>query len=70
MNQRDEPNAAKLGKVKTGRSCLSFKKLEDLKLDAVMAVVNKPRKPAASTPWRDQALRHRTAPLPPNEIVD
>src|SRR5476651_1357384 len=29
-----EQNAAKLGKVKTGRSCITFKKLEDLKLDA------------------------------------
>lgn len=34
-----EQNAAKLGKVKTGRSCINFKKLEDLKLDAVIALV-------------------------------
>jgi len=34
-----EQNAAKLGKVKTGRSCINFKKLEDLKLDAAMALV-------------------------------
>jgi hypothetical protein len=34
-----ERNAAKLGKVKTGRSCINFKKLEDLKLDAAMALV-------------------------------
>ena len=34
-----EWNAAKLGKVKTGRSCINFKKLEDLKLDAAMALV-------------------------------
>jgi hypothetical protein len=34
-----EQNAAKLGKVKTGRSCINFKKLEDLKLDAVMGLV-------------------------------
>ena len=34
-----EQNAAKLGKVKTGRSCINFKKLEDLKLDVAMAVV-------------------------------
>src|ERR1022692_4818046 len=33
-----EQNAAKLGKVKTGRSCINFKKLEDLKLDAAMAL--------------------------------
>src|SRR3954464_564387 len=34
-----ERNAAKLGKVKTGRSCINFSKLEDLKLDAAMALV-------------------------------
>jgi len=34
-----ERNAAKLGKVKTGRSCINFKKLEDLKLDAAMGLV-------------------------------
>ncbi len=34
-----EQNAAKLGKVKTGRSCINFKKLEDLKLGAAMALV-------------------------------
>ena len=34
-----EQNAARLGKVKTGRSCISFKKLEDLKLDVAMALV-------------------------------
>jgi hypothetical protein len=34
-----ERNAAKLGKVKTGRTCINFKKLEDLKLDAVMGLV-------------------------------
>ena len=34
-----EQNAAKLGKVKTGKSCINFKKLEDLKLDAAMALV-------------------------------
>jgi len=39
-----EQNAAKLGKVKTGRSCINFKKLEDLKLDAVMAVVKQAAK--------------------------
>ena len=36
-----EQNAAKLGKVKTGRSCINFKKLEDLKLGAAMALVKK-----------------------------
>lgn len=34
-----EQNAARLGKVKTGRSCINFKKLEDLKLDVAMALV-------------------------------
>jgi hypothetical protein len=34
-----EQSAAKLGKVKTGRSCINFKKLEDLKLDVAMALV-------------------------------
>jgi len=34
-----ERNAAKLGRVKTGRSCITFKKLEDLKLDVAMGLV-------------------------------
>lgn len=34
-----ERNAAKLGNVKTGRSCINFKKLEDLKLDVAMQLV-------------------------------
>jgi hypothetical protein len=34
-----ERNAAKLGKVKTGRSCINFNKLEDLKLDVAMGLV-------------------------------
>jgi hypothetical protein len=34
-----ERNAAKLGKVKTGRTCINFNKLEDLKLDAAMGLV-------------------------------
>jgi len=34
-----EQHAAKLGKVKTGRSCINFKKIEDLKLGAAMALV-------------------------------
>jgi hypothetical protein len=34
-----ESNASKLGKVKTGRSCINFTKLEDLKLKAAMALV-------------------------------
>ena len=33
-----EQNAAKLGNVKTGRSCINFKKLEDLNLPAAMAL--------------------------------
>jgi hypothetical protein len=36
-----EQSAAKLGKVKTGRSCINFKKLEDLKLSVAMALVKK-----------------------------
>ena len=39
-----EQNAAKLGKVKTGRSCINFKKLEDLKLDAAMGLVKQAAK--------------------------
>ena len=34
-----EKNAAKLGKVKTGRSCINFKQLEDLNLGEVMKLV-------------------------------
>jgi hypothetical protein len=34
-----ERNAAKLGKVKTGRTCINFKKLEDLNLAAAMSLV-------------------------------
>jgi hypothetical protein len=34
-----EQHAAKLGKVKNGRSCINFKKLEDLNLPAAMALV-------------------------------
>jgi len=34
-----EQNAAKLGKVKTGRSCIKFNKLEDLNVSAVKALV-------------------------------
>jgi hypothetical protein len=34
-----EKNAAKLGKVKTGRTCINFKKLEDLDLAAAMGLV-------------------------------
>jgi hypothetical protein len=33
-----EKNAAKLGKVKTGRSCINFKQLADLNLPAAMAL--------------------------------
>jgi hypothetical protein len=39
-----ERHAAKLGKVKTGRSCINFTKLADLKLDAVMGLVKKAEK--------------------------
>jgi hypothetical protein len=39
-----EQNAAKLGKVKTGRSCINFRKLEDLKLDVAMALVKQAAK--------------------------
>ena len=39
-----EQNAAKLGKVKTGRSCINFNKLEDLKLDAAMVLVKQAEK--------------------------
>ncbi|HEY4299982.1 MAG TPA: DUF1801 domain-containing protein [Candidatus Didemnitutus sp.] len=34
-----ERNAAKLGQVKTGRSCINFRKLADLKLDVAMGLV-------------------------------
>ena len=39
-----ERHAAKLGKVKTGRSCINFKKLEDLKLDVAMGLVKQAEK--------------------------
>ena len=39
-----EQNAAKLGKVKTGRSCINFTKLEDLNLAATMALVKEAAK--------------------------
>ena len=39
-----EKNAAKLGKVKTGRSCINFQKLEDLKLDVAMSLVKQAEK--------------------------
>jgi hypothetical protein len=39
-----ERNAAKLGKVKTGRTCINFKRLEDLKLGAAMALVKQGEK--------------------------
>ena len=37
-------NAATLGKVKTGRSCINFKKLGDLNLAAAMALVQQAAK--------------------------
>ena len=39
-----ERNATKLGKVKTGRSCINFNKLEDLKLDVAMGLVKQAEK--------------------------
>lgn len=39
-----ERNAAKLGKVKAGRSCINFKKLEDLNVEAAMALVQQATK--------------------------
>ncbi len=39
-----EKNARKLGKVKTGRSCINFQKLEDLNLPATMALVKQAAK--------------------------
>ena len=39
-----EQNTARLGKVKTGRSCINFKKLEDLKLDVAMGLVKQAEK--------------------------
>lgn len=39
-----EKNAAKLGRVKTGRSCINFKKLDDLNLAAAMTLVKQAEK--------------------------
>lgn len=39
-----EKNAKKLGKVKCGRSCVNFKKLEDLNLDVAMSLVKNAEK--------------------------
>jgi hypothetical protein len=39
-----ERNAAKLGKVKTGRTCITFKRLEDLKLEVAMGLVKQAAK--------------------------
>jgi Domain of unknown function (DU1801) len=39
-----ERNAGKLGKVKAGRSCINFRKLEDLKLDVAMGLVKQAAK--------------------------
>lgn len=39
-----EQAAAKLGKVKVGRSCINFKQLADLKLDVAMSLVKKAAK--------------------------
>jgi len=39
-----ERNAAKLGRVKTGRSCINFKRLGDLELDAAIGLVKQAAK--------------------------
>jgi hypothetical protein len=39
-----EQHAKKLGKVKVGRSCITFKKLEDLDLEAALTLVKKAEK--------------------------
>jgi len=39
-----ERNAAKLGRVKTGRSCINFKRLGDLKLDVALGLVKQAAK--------------------------
>ncbi len=39
-----EQNATKLGQVKTGRSCINFKKLEDLNLEVAMKLVQQAEK--------------------------
>lgn len=39
-----EKNAKKLGKVKCGRSCINFTKLEDLNLDFAMTLVKQAEK--------------------------
>jgi hypothetical protein len=39
-----EKNAAKLGKAKVGKSCITFKKLEHLNLDAAMSLVKRAEK--------------------------
>ena len=39
-----DQNAANLGKVKTGRSCITFKKLADLNLTAAMKLVQQAEK--------------------------
>jgi len=39
-----ERNAAKLGKVKTGRTCINFKELEDLNLPAVVGLMKQAAK--------------------------
>ena len=45
-----EQNAAKPGKVKVGRSCITFKQLEEPKLGSAMALVQRAEKKA--TPAR------------------
>jgi len=48
--------------VKAGRSCINFKKIEDLKLDAAMGLVKQAAKSGASTPWCEAAQRAVTEP--------
>jgi hypothetical protein len=56
-----ERHAASLGKVKAGRSCISFKRLEDLELKAVIALIKRAAKVgglgavAATAPGRKAA---------------
>jgi hypothetical protein len=50
-----EQNAAKLGKVKTGRSCINFKKLEDLNLPVVKALVKQAVKTGGLNAVKDSA---------------
>ena len=59
-----EKNAAKLGKVKTGRSCINFKKLEDLNLPAVIALMKQAEKTGGINAVKWTAARGRPPLLP------